>query len=151
MARPGHGLRGTGTLAGGVRSEVRSQRSEVRGQKSEVRDQRLKTTRQFDGSWRLASYLASYLDIPRPKGERGLLGVAFDPDFVTISGISLRVPEGHPENSPAFQRREHDPKDWSPEGTAETPKPVSFCSVVPSGLCSSLPLPQCSFVLKTSM
>jgi len=26
--------------------------------------------------------------------------------------------------------------DWSPKGTAETPRPVSFCSVVPSGLCS---------------
>src|SRR5258706_15890397 len=89
------------------------------------------------GDWRRIS---SYLDIPRSKGERGLLGLAFNPDFVTTGGISLRVPEGHPEKSPAFQRREHDSKDWSPEGTAETPIPVSFCSVVPSGLCSSLPL-----------
>ena len=76
------------------------------------------------GSWRLASYLASFLDIPRSKGERGLLGVAFNPDFVTTSGISLRGPERHHENSPAFQCREHGPKDGSPEGTAETPMPV---------------------------
>ena len=29
------------------------------------------------------------------------------------------VPEGHRENSPAFQRWEHDPKAVSPEGTAD--------------------------------
>src|SRR5437899_12986605 len=29
------------------------------------------------------------------------------------------VPEGHRENSPAFQRREGGPKDFSPEGTVE--------------------------------
>src|SRR6266536_6683351 len=38
-----------------------------------------------------------------PEGEGGLLAVALNPDFVTTSGISLRVPEGHPENSPAFR------------------------------------------------
>src|SRR5205809_7903595 len=32
---------------------------------------------------------------------------------------SMTLPEGHPENSPAFQRREHRHCNSSPEGTAE--------------------------------
>ena len=31
----------------------------------------------------------------------------------------IAIPEGHSENSPAFQRRERNPKDLSPEGTPD--------------------------------
>jgi len=66
--------------------EVRSQKSEVKSQKSEIGTlisdsaEKPLDNSMGRGDWRRLSIF------PRSKGERGLLGVAFDPDFVTTSG-----------------------------------------------------------------